>query len=116
MAEVIDKMSGEVKIVKVTRDEGIRPGTKLEKLLSLRPAFKKGGSTTAGNSSQVSDGAAACVMMKRRTAEVLSQKILGTLRSFAVRGVPPSVMGIGPAYAIPAALNQAGLTTTDIDL
>lgn len=115
-ASVTDAKSGQVKRVLVTKDEGIRPSTNLPKLMSLRPAFKQGGSTTAGNSSQVSDGAAACLLMKRSTAESLGLRSMGTFRSFAVAGVPPRVMGIGPAYAIPEALKNAGLKKTDIDL
>jgi acetyl-CoA acyltransferase 1 len=79
-------------------------------------AFKPDGSTTAGNASQVSDGAAASLLMKRSTAQKLGLPIIGIFRSFAVAGVPPRVMGIGPAVAIPAALAKAGLTVKDIDL
>uniref|UniRef100_A0A6A7GAQ0 3-ketoacyl-CoA thiolase 2, peroxisomal-like n=1 Tax=Hirondellea gigas TaxID=1518452 RepID=A0A6A7GAQ0_9CRUS len=116
VAQVIDQMSGEVKTVTVSKDEGIRSGTSLQKLLTLRPAFKQGGTTTAGNSSQVSDGGAAVVLMKRSHAAKLGIKAIGTFRSFVVKGVPPSIMGIGPAEAIPAALAKAGLTKEDIDL
>ncbi|KAL1006249.1 hypothetical protein UPYG_G00069740 [Umbra pygmaea] len=102
--------------VTVTKDDGIRAGTTLAGLTKLRAAFKADGSTTAGNSSQVSDGAAAVLVGRRSTAEALSLPILGVLRASAVVGVPPDVMGIGPAYAIPAALKQAGLTLDDIDI
>lgn len=86
------------------------------RVCAYRPAFKEGGSTTAGNSSQVSDGAAAIVLASRRAAERLglSSRIMGTLRSYAVAGVPPSEMGVGPAFAIPAALAKAGLGTADV--
>ncbi|CAJ1052795.1 -ketoacyl-CoA thiolase B%2C peroxisomal-like [Xyrichtys novacula] len=94
--------------VTVTKDEGIRAGTTLEGLSKLRPAFKPDGSTTAGNASQVSDGAAAVLVGRRSTVEALGLPVLGVLRGSAVVGVPPDVMGIGPAYAIPAALEQAG--------
>nr|XP_026261695.1 3-ketoacyl-CoA thiolase A, peroxisomal isoform X2 [Urocitellus parryii] len=104
------------KSITVSQDEGIRPNTTLEGLAKLKPAFKDGGSTTAGNSSQVSDGAAAVLLARRSKAEELGLPILGVLRSYAVVGVPPDVMGIGPAYAIPAALEKAGLTVNDVDI
>lgn len=140
----------------MAQDEGIRPNTTMEGLAKLKPAFKKGGSTTAGeiglgagtggaaalqgvlwvpgasrrgvqvelflpalrhpnacdlplgNSSQVSDGAAALLLARRSKAEELGLPILGVLRSYAVVGVPPDIMGIGPACAIPVALQKAG--------
>ncbi|XP_036049447.1 3-ketoacyl-CoA thiolase B, peroxisomal-like isoform X1 [Onychomys torridus] len=107
---------GNKKTITVSQDEGVRPGTTMEGLAKLKPAFKDGGSTTAGNSSQVSDGAAAVLLARRSKAEELGLPILGVLRSYAVVGVPPDVMGIGPAYAIPAALQKAGLTVNDIDI
>ncbi|XP_063777870.1 3-ketoacyl-CoA thiolase, peroxisomal isoform X2 [Pseudophryne corroboree] len=107
---------GNTKTITVSEDEGIRASTTLEGLGKLRPAFKEGGTTTAGNSSQVSDGAAAVLLSKRSTAMQLGLPILGVLKSFAVVGVPPDVMGIGPAYAIPVALKKAGLTVHDIDV
>uniref|UniRef100_A0A8C4QEN5 acetyl-CoA C-acetyltransferase n=1 Tax=Eptatretus burgeri TaxID=7764 RepID=A0A8C4QEN5_EPTBU len=100
----------------VEEDEGIRPNTTLEKLAHIPPAFKENGTTTAGNSSQLSDGAAAVLLARRGTASALGLPILGVLRSFAVLGVPPAVMGIGPAYAIPAALKKCGLSMDDIDI
>ncbi|XP_037545540.1 3-ketoacyl-CoA thiolase, peroxisomal [Nematolebias whitei] len=102
--------------VTVSKDEGVRPGTTLAGLSKLRPAFKPDGSTTAGNSSQVSDGAAAVLLGRRSAVEALGLPVLGVLRASAVMGVPPDVMGIGPALAIPAALQQAGLTLDDIDV
>lgn len=102
--------------VTVSKDDGIRAGTTLEGLCKLRPAFKPDGSTTAGNSSQVSDGAAAVLIGRRSAVEALGLPVLGVLRASAVVGVPPDVMGIGPAFAIPAALEQAGLTVADIDV
>uniref|UniRef100_A0A3Q1AN81 Acetyl-CoA acyltransferase 1 n=2 Tax=Amphiprion ocellaris TaxID=80972 RepID=A0A3Q1AN81_AMPOC len=102
--------------VTVGRDEGVRPGTTLEGLAKLRPAFTPDGSTTAGNSSQVSDGAAALLVGRRSVVEALGLPVLGVLRASAVVGVPPDVMGIGPAIAIPAALEKAGLTVADIDV
>ncbi|XP_058146630.1 3-ketoacyl-CoA thiolase, peroxisomal isoform X4 [Dasypus novemcinctus] len=102
--------------VTVAQDEGIRASTTMEGLAKLKPAFQKGGSTTAGNSSQVSDGAAAVLLARRAKAEELGLPILGVLRAYAVVGVPPDIMGIGPAYAIPVALQQAGLTVDDVDI
>ncbi|NXO09373.1 THIKB thiolase, partial [Oriolus oriolus] len=107
---------GNKKTITVHQDEGIRPSTTLEGLAKLRPAFKEDGSTTAGNASQVSDGAAAVLLAKRSKAAQLGLPVLGVLRSFAVVGVPPDVMGIGPAYAIPVAVEKAGLTLNDIDI
>ncbi|MEE6467405.1 hypothetical protein FKM82_007230 [Ascaphus truei] len=107
---------GNTKTITVTEDDGIRPSTTLEGLRKLKPAFKEDGTTTAGNSSQVSDGAAAVLIAKRSKALQLGLPIMGVLRSYAVVGVPPDVMGIGPAYAIPAALEKAGLTVHDIDV
>jgi len=106
---------GETKTITVTKDEGIRPTT-LEGLTKLKPAFKEGGSTTAGNSSQTSDGAAAVLVMKRSAAKRLGLKVLGTFRGYATIGVPPSVMGIGPAFAIPHLLQQTGLKIQDVDV
>ncbi|KAM4606751.1 3-ketoacyl-CoA thiolase, peroxisomal [Polymixia lowei] len=107
---------GKERVVTVNKDDGIRPGTTLAGLTKLRPAFKPDGSTTAGNSSQVSDGAAAVLVGRRSTVEACGLPVLGVLRASAVVGVPPDVMGIGPALAIPAALEQAGLTVADIDV
>nr|XP_061843720.1 3-ketoacyl-CoA thiolase, peroxisomal-like [Nerophis lumbriciformis] len=102
--------------VTVAKDEGIRAGTTLAALSRLTPAFKVGGSTTAGNSSQVSDGAAAVLLGRRSTVEALGLPVLGVLRASAVVGVPPDMMGVGPAVAIPAALKKAGLKMSDIDV
>ncbi|XP_025856804.1 3-ketoacyl-CoA thiolase, peroxisomal [Vulpes vulpes] len=107
---------GAERTITVAQDEGIRPNTTMEGLAKLKPAFKQGGSTTAGNSSQVSDGAAALLLARRSKAEELGLPILGVLRSYAVVGVPPDIMGIGPAYAIPVALQKAGLTVKDVDI
>jgi len=111
---VVKTPEGE-KTVTVSQDEGPRKTTK-EQLAKLKPAFKEGGTTTAGNSSQVSDGAAAVLAMKRGMAKKLGLPVLGTFRSFAVVGVPPSIMGIGPAFAIPEALKKANLKVSDIDV
>ncbi|MBN3288165.1 THIKA thiolase, partial [Polyodon spathula] len=111
----VDSEGNETRIT-VTQDDGIRAGTTLEGLAKLKPAFKENGSTTAGNASQVSDGAAAVLVARRSAAQHLGLPVLGVLRASAVVGVPPDVMGIGPAYAIPIALQQAGLTVDDIDV
>jgi acetyl-CoA acyltransferase 1 len=102
--------------VLVNIDDGVREGTTLEGLGKLKPAFKKDGRTTAGNSSQVTDGAAAVLLARRDVAKKLGLKIYGRVLSYAVAGVPPEIMGIGPAVAIPAALKKAGLSVSDIDI
>ncbi|MDQ0881666.1 acetyl-CoA C-acetyltransferase [Peribacillus sp. V2I11] len=99
-----------------TQDEGVRPGTTAEVLKKLRPAFSVTGSVTAGNSSQTSDGAAAVMVMDGEKASSLGLKPMGKFRSFAVAGVPPEIMGIGPIAAIPKALMLAGLELSDIGL
>jgi len=111
-----DKKTGEWKTITVSKDEGIRPGTNVQGLAKLRAVFKKGGSTTAGNASQLSDGASAMLVMKRSTANILGLKIEGVFKSFSVVGVDPHIMGIGPAVAIPASVKKAGLRLKDIDL
>jgi acetyl-CoA acyltransferase len=98
------------------RDEGPRADTSLDALSRLKPAFKEGGTVTAGNSSQMSDGAAAVIIMSRAKAEALGLKPLVRLVAFAVGGVPPELMGIGPVVAIPKALKLAGLALKDIGL
>lgn len=110
-----DKDGNEKKIV-VDHDDGVRANTTIEGLAQLKPAFQKGGTTTAGNSSQVTDGASCVLLARRETAERLGCKILGRIVAFATAGVPPKVMGIGPAFAIPAALANCGLTINDIDI
>lgn len=97
-------------------DEGVRHGTTVEVLSKLRPAFSVTGSVTAGNASQTSDGAGAVLMMDREIAEAEGLQAIAKFRSFAVGGVPPEVMGIGPIEAVPKALKLAGLTIDDIDL
>jgi acetyl-CoA acyltransferase len=98
------------------RDEGPRRDTSPEALARLKPVFKQGGTVTAGNSSQRSDGAAAVVVMDAERAEALGLAPLARFVSFAVAGVAPEVMGIGPIEAVPRALKAAGLTMDDIDL
>jgi acetyl-CoA acyltransferase len=105
-----------VKEVIFDTDEGVRYDASLEGMAALKPAFKANGTVTAGNASQTSDGAAALVLMPRERAEALKVKPMAIFRSFAVAGVPPEIMGIGPAYAVPKALKKAGLTIKDIGL
>jgi acetyl-CoA acyltransferase 1 len=107
---------GKEKEITVTQDDGPRGDTTIEGLSKLKPAFSKDGTTTAGNSSQVSDGAAAVLVTTRKKAQELKLPILGSFKSFAVDGVRPDIMGIGPAVAIPHALKLAGLTKDDIDV
>ena len=104
------------KIFTVNRDEGPRADTNMDALAKLKPAFKEGGVVTAGNSSQMSDGAAAVMVMSAEKANEQGLKPLARFVSFAVGGVPPEFMGIGPIVAIPKALKLAGLTLNDIDL
>lgn len=113
---VKDKEGNDVKIV-VDRDDGMREDTTLETLKKLKPAFdKKEGTVTAGNSSQVTDGAAAVLLARRDVAKKLGLKVEGRIIGFAVAGCPPEIMGIGPAVAIPPALKKAGLTVNDVDV
>ena len=97
-------------------DECVRRDTSLEKLAKLRPVFKKGGIVTAGNSSQTSDGAAAVLVMLREKAEALGFKPMAIFRGYAVKGVPPAIMGIGPVAAVPKLLERTGTGLGDIDL
>jgi acetyl-CoA acyltransferase len=98
------------------KDEGPRADTSLEALAKLRPVFHVAGTVTAGNSSQTSDGAAAAIVMSEKKARELGLKPMARFVSFAVGGVPPEIMGIGPIVAIPKALKQASLTLADIGL
>lgn len=97
-------------------DEGPRADTSLEALAKLKPVFKVGGTVTAGTSSQMSDGAAATVVMSERMVEELGVQPLGRLLGFAVAGVAPDMMGIGPVEAVPKVLKQVGLSLKDIGL
>jgi acetyl-CoA acyltransferase len=106
----------EKKTFTVKRDEGPRADTNIDALSKLKPAFKEGGTVTAGNSSQMSDGAAAVMVMSSERAAQLGLTPLARFVSFAAGGVPPELMGIGPVVAIPKALKLAGLTLNDIDL
>ncbi|KAK3414771.1 hypothetical protein EUGRSUZ_H00090 [Eucalyptus grandis] len=114
--KIVDPKTGDEKPVTIAVDDGIRPSATLSDLAKLKPVFKKDGCTTAGNSSQVSDGAGAVLLMKRSLAMEKGLPILGVFRTFAAVGVDPAIMGVGPAVAIPAAVKAAGLELDDIDL
>jgi len=100
----------------VDTDEGPRPGTTMEVLSNLKPAFEQGGQVTAGNSSQTSDGAAFVMVMSERMVKELNLQPVARLVSYSVAGVEPRIMGIGPKEAVPKALKQAGLSLADIQL
>jgi acetyl-CoA acyltransferase 1 len=100
----------------VSKDEGIRHGLTLEKLNGLKPAFKPDGRSTAGNSSQISDGASAVTLMRRSMADQLGLKPLAKFVGSNVVGVPPRIMGVGPAFSTPVLLKRFGLEVGDIDL
>lgn len=97
-------------------DEGVRTDTSMEALSNLRPVFKKGGTVTAGNASQMSDGAAGVIVMSEARAEELGLTPIARFVSFGVGGVPPEIMGVGPIAAVPKALERAGLSIEDMDL
>src|SRR5205085_10724537 len=119
---ILDKQTGEVvgrEEHTIERDECNRPDTTLEGLSSLKPYFdpKSGqGTVTAGNSSQLSDGASAALLMSQTKAEALGVKPLGVFRGFAVAGCEPDEMGIGPVFAVPKLLKRHGLKVSDINL
>jgi len=100
----------------VEKDEHIRPDTTVEKLATLRPAFKPDGTVTAGNASGINDGAAAVVLMSRQRAEALGKKPLASIRAYASAGVEPRITGMGPVPAVRKALAKSGLELKDIDL
>ena len=102
--------------VTIDIDDGVRRDTSLAGLARLRPVFSTKGTTTAGNASQMSDGAAATLVMAREKAEELGLPILGVIRSYAVVGVDPAIMGIGPKEAIPVAVEKAGLSLDKVEL
>ena len=114
---ITDKQTGDVshKEVTLARDEGNRPETTLESLAGLKPVIE-GGCVTAGNASQLSDGASACVLMDSRLAERRGLAPLGIYRGLAVAGCAPEEMGLGPIYAVPKLLKQHGLKVEDIGL
>ncbi|KAJ6621574.1 Thiolase, N-terminal domain-containing protein [Mycena sp. CBHHK59/15] len=113
-----DPVTGERTRVTITKDDGIRAGTTAGGLSKIRSAFPQWGkaTTTGGNASQITDGAASVLLMTRRKAESLGLKILAKHISTSVAGVPPRIMGVGPVYAIPMVLQQCGLTQDDVDL
>jgi acetyl-CoA acyltransferase len=98
----------------IDTDEGVRRGTNAEALAKLRPVFAEGGSVTAGNSSQTSDGAAFVMVVSERMLKELGVEPIARLKSYHVSGLEPRIMGVGPIYAVPEALKKAGLTKTDI--
>ncbi|PVF96019.1 thiolase [Serendipita vermifera] len=110
-----DPKTEEEKTVVIDSDDGIRDGVTKESLSKLKPAFTKNGSTHAGNASQVSDGAAAVLLARRSVAKRLGLPILGKFVTAAVVGVPPKIMGVGPAVAIPAVLKKVGLKKEEVD-
>ncbi|KUL91602.1 hypothetical protein ZTR_01844 [Talaromyces verruculosus] len=111
-----DPKTGDEKTITVKADDGVRDGITPESLAKIKPAFAKDGSIHAGNASQVSDGAAAVLLMKRSTAERLGQKIIGKFVTASIVGVEPLLMGIGPWKAIPLALAKAGISKDDVDI
>ena len=116
--KVIDKQTKETAVVEgtVDKDECNRPGTTLEALTTLAPAFEDDGSVTAGNASQLSDGASMTLLMTERRAEQLGVEPMGYFRGFTVAGCEPDEMGIGPVFAIPKLLGYTGLKLDDVDL
>jgi len=115
---VTDKTTGETReeAVTLTQDEGNRPDTSAQGLAALKPVVSEDGSITAGNASQLSDGASACVVMDAKLAERRGLQPLGIYRGLAVTGCEPDEMGIGPVFAVPKLLARTGLTMDDIDL
>ncbi|KAF8871681.1 Thiolase, N-terminal domain-containing protein [Infundibulicybe gibba] len=113
--KITDPKTEKVHEIVVEADDGVREGVTAESLAKLKPAFSKTGSTHAGNASQVSDGAAAVLLARRSVAKKLGLPILGKFVAAATVGVPPRIMGVGPAYAIPRVLGKAGLSKEDID-
>ena len=112
----VDRESKSSQVIEFKVDEGPRSDTSIEALTQLEPVFKTGGTLTAGNSSQRSDGAAALIVLSERKAKDLNLDPIGRLVSFATAGVAPETMGIGPVFAIPKALKLAGLKLDDIGL
>ncbi len=111
-------VNGKIKKTKelVTVDDGVRAGTTMETLAKLRPAFKVGGPVTAGNSSQMTDGAAVSLVVSEEYLKRIDKEPMAKYLAFAVKGVPPEIMGIGPIAAIPAALKMAGLKQQELQL
>ena len=116
-AKIEDPKTGEQKEVTLTKDEGVRYGTTYESLSKVRPAFKMfGDKSTGGNSSQVTDGAAAVLLMKRSRAQELRQPIVGKFVGATVAGLAPRIMGIGPSIAIPKLLGKLNITLDQVDV
>jgi acetyl-CoA C-acetyltransferase len=115
--KVVDKNTGQetLKDVTASEDEGIRPDTTYEGVSQIKPAIQ-GGVIAAGNASQFSDGASACVVMSEKEASRRNLKPLGIFRGFAVAGCEPDEMGIGPVFAVPKLLKNTGKKVSDIDL
>ncbi len=118
LMSVKDKQTGEAtqQEVRIARDTCNRPGSSYESLAKLEPVTPQGRFVTAGNSSQLSDGASACVLVEARVAEKLNLKALGAFRGMAIAGCAPDEMGIGPVFAVPRLLARHGLTVDDIGL
>lgn len=116
--EIKDPKTGEVRTVIADHDDGVRFGTTKEGLSKIRAAFPKWApsSTTGGNASQITDGVAAILMMKRSTAEKLGQPIMAKYVASTVAGLPPRIMGAGPTIAVPKLLNKVGLSKEDVDI
>ncbi|KAL8281222.1 hypothetical protein RQP46_006256 [Phenoliferia psychrophenolica] len=113
---ITDPKTGDEVEILVKEDDGIRDGVTAESLGKLKPVFSKTGATHAGNASQISDGAAAVLLARRSVAKKLGLPILGKFGAAAVAGVPPKLMGIGPAFAIPKLLTKVGVKTDEVDL
>ena len=115
--KIVDKETGQEQLKEVTaaHDEGVRPGTTYESVSQIKPAIENG-VIAAGNASQFSDGASAQLIMSDRAAAARGLKPLGVFRGFAIAGLEPDEMGIGPVYAVPKLLKRAGLKVDDIDL
>ena len=119
VTRAVKSKDGEVKVEEghvLSRDECNRPGTTLEGLTKLKPAFKPDGTVTAGNASQLSDGASATIVMSAERAKQLGIEPLGVFRGFQVAGCNPDEMGIGPVFAVPKLLKQTGHTIDDVDV
>jgi acetyl-CoA acyltransferase 1 len=114
--KVIDPKTDEEKEVVVDKDDGVRPGITVESLGKIRAAFDKEGTIHAGNASQISDGAAAVLLMKRSTAEKLGQTIIGKYVAASIVGVAPLLMGLGPWKAIPKVFELTGINKDDVDI
>ncbi|KAF1911641.1 Thiolase, N-terminal domain-containing protein [Ampelomyces quisqualis] len=112
----MDEATGQLHDFEVTKDDGIRHGLSFEKLSTLKPVFGENGKSTAGNSSQISDGASSAILARRSWAEERGLKPLGRFVGTQVKGCAPDEMGIGPVYAIPALLKYAGVELKDIDV